>query len=213
VDTGMTCEVLNDHTYRVKSVAFSPESHYLASASNRMLQIWHVGPVIASRVLNGHTSRVTSVAFSPNSRYLASASDDRTVRIWNLVTWVSVSHDFSPLYSPEDPLFSSDGAYVAVSLRKSGKLEETRHLNVSTLQDANLRLFVPSTSPEPFFNILLKGQSLCVRRGDTTMHLCWLPDHISVSTPIVQSGNTVCLGAHGGQVITVDLSHFKLPEV
>ena len=42
---------------------------------------------------------------------------------------------------------------------------------------------------------------------------CWLPDHMSVGTPIVQPGNTVFLGAHGGQVITVDLSHFELPEV
>ena len=216
VDTGMTSQVLNGHTNPVTSVSFSPDRNYLASASSCMLQIWDVHPGIASRVLNGHTSRVISVTFSPNSRYLTSASDDQTVRVWNLVTLNSVSHDFSPLYYPEVSLFSSDGAYVAVSLRKRDGLQETRCLDALTLLDtepSNPRLFVPSPSPEPFPSILLKGQSLCVQRGDTMMHLCWLPDHISVSTPIVQSGNTVCLGAHGGEVVMIDFSHFRLPEV
>jgi len=251
VDTGMTSRVLNDHTRSVTSVAFSPDSRYLASTSvdksvrirdlvtgmtscvpdghtssvgsvalspnNRYLascsddksvRIWDVDAGMTSRVLNGHTDGVKVIAFSPDNRYLASASNDNSVRIWDLVTWASVSRKFTTL---RDLCFSSDGAHVAVSL-----FETTQYLDTLTLQDANPlnpRLYEPSTSLEPFPSIRLKDQSLCVQRGDTTMYICWLPSYITASTPVVQSGNIVGLGAHGGEVIMVDLSHFRLPEV
>ena len=52
-----------------------------------------------------------------------------------------------------------------------------------------------------------------MQQGETTMHLCWFPSYITVNTPIVRSGDLVGLGAHEGEVIMVDLSHFKLPKV
>jgi len=217
VTNGMTSRVLDGHTSWVTSVAFSPDSRYLASASHdESIRVWGVTTGTTSQVLNGHTSEVSSITFSPDSCSLASTSHDKSVRIWDLITSTLVSRDFSPLYYPHDPVFSSDGAYVSVSLRASDKSQETRRLNASTLQDttpSQPRSSVSSTSLGSFSNIVLKDQSLCVQRGGTTMYLCWLPNHISVSTPIVQSGNTVCFGAHGGEVIIVDLSHFRLPEV
>jgi len=210
VDNWTTSRVLKGHTDWVRSVAFSPDSHYLASGSDdKSARIWDIDTGMTSRMLNGHTHRVASVAFSPDRHYLASVSDDESIQIWDLITLASVSRN---LYSPRDLCFSSDGAYVAVSLTSG----ETQYLDTKTLQDTNPhnpRLYVPSTSLEPFPSIQMKDQGLCVKRGKTMMYLCWFPSYITASTPIVQSGNIVGLGARGGEVIMVDFSHFTLPEV
>ena len=42
-------------------------------------------------VLSGHSSSVRSVCYSPDGKTLASGSDDRTVRIWDVMSGECVS--------------------------------------------------------------------------------------------------------------------------
>src|SRR5204862_76799 len=78
-------QTLEGHSDPVRSVAFSPDSARLASASSdRTVKIWDAGSGECLQTLEGHSDPVSSVAFSPDSARLASASADRTVKIWDV---------------------------------------------------------------------------------------------------------------------------------
>ena len=76
----------------VTSVAFSPDSTTLASASpDHTVRVWDLAtrrPIGA--LLTGHTGPVTSVAFSRDGTTLATGSADHTVRLWDVAYLVNV---------------------------------------------------------------------------------------------------------------------------
>src|SRR5215469_5109689 len=79
-------QTLEGHSHWVWSVAFSPDSARLASAScDRTVKIWDASSGECLQTLEGHSDWVRSVAFSPDSARLASAaaSHDKTVKIWD----------------------------------------------------------------------------------------------------------------------------------
>ena len=89
-----TCPVTG-HIGSVLSVCFDHTGKKLASGGgpgDNSVRVWSaesgapIGPP-----LNGHSDEVNGVCFSPDGSKLASCSDDRSVKIWNLITRECVS--------------------------------------------------------------------------------------------------------------------------
>ena len=88
-DTATYQEValLTGHTAGVRSVAFNPDGHTIASGSDdNTIRLWDVSAGRHLRTLTGHTGDVESVAFSPDGKTLASGSSDGTILLWELTT-------------------------------------------------------------------------------------------------------------------------------
>jgi WD40 repeat protein len=96
------------------SVAFSPDSRSLASASeDKTVRVWQLATGKEIQLLQGHEGAVLSIAFSPDARSLASASKDKTIRLWQLAT----GNEICSFQGHEGPVrriaFSPDGRVLA----------------------------------------------------------------------------------------------------
>ncbi|KAF9536575.1 hypothetical protein EC957_010423, partial [Mortierella hygrophila] len=79
--------VLSGHTQQVTAVAFSADSHWIATGSRDLtVRLWDARSGILDRVLEGHTLAVNCLVFSPNSHEILSGSLDGTIRAWDLDT-------------------------------------------------------------------------------------------------------------------------------
>ncbi|PQE03932.1 vegetative incompatibility HET-E-1 protein [Rutstroemia sp. NJR-2017a BVV2] len=128
-------QTLEGHSSAVNSVAFSPDSKLLASASSdETVKIWDAATGTLQQTLEGHSAGVRAIAFSPDSKLLASASSDKTVKIWDAATgmlqqtlkghsnWVN-----SVVFSPDSKLLASasDDKTVKVWVTATGILQQT----------------------------------------------------------------------------------------
>ena len=118
--TGKVTARLDGHKRWAYTVAFSPDSHKLASGDlDGMVIVWDVRTKAKIYTLKAG-SAVADVAFSPDGQILASAHDNHTIRLWDLGTGksiVTLNGHTDEVWCAE---FSPDGKKLC-----SGSLDET----------------------------------------------------------------------------------------
>lgn len=73
------------HMARVHSLEFSPDSHWLVSASDdTTIRLWDISDSTGKSRVFAHPTKLQDVSFSPDNRWLATASDDQTIRLWTM---------------------------------------------------------------------------------------------------------------------------------
>ncbi|KAF5658363.1 G-protein beta WD-40 repeat-containing protein [Fusarium heterosporum] len=81
-------QTLEGHSGTVKSLSYSPDGKFLASASDdRTVRVWNATSGTHLTTFEGHTKAIWGVKYSPDGLFLASRSADHTVRIWDMISW------------------------------------------------------------------------------------------------------------------------------
>jgi WD40 repeat protein len=81
---------LNGHSNVIRSIAFSNNNKYIASAGeDNLVNLWNIqtGKLITSFSEN-NSKELTSVIFSADQKYLISGSQDKTIKYWNIEEWI-----------------------------------------------------------------------------------------------------------------------------
>ncbi len=106
---------------RILSVAWSPDSKLVASASaDNTVKIWNLDGTVL-QTLRGHNDQVMSVAWSPNGKMIATGSRDKTVKLWSrdgqLLTLKGHGDSvWSVAWSPDSKLVASGSADDTVKI-------------------------------------------------------------------------------------------------
>jgi len=122
VNTGTEIRNLVGHSAAVRSVAFSPDSHTLASGSGSnasiqgdLIKLWDVASGAEIRTLTGRNryDGVLSVAFSPDGLTLASGNYDNTIKLWDTSSGTEITTLAGHSNSVYSVAFSPDGRVLA----------------------------------------------------------------------------------------------------
>ena len=113
-----------EHRKEVAALAFSPDSHYIASGSyDHTVKLWDVATGNELRSFLGHTRWVSSVAFSPDGLHIVSGSWDKTLKLWSVTTGKEIRSFSGHTGTVQSVAYSPDGRHVL-----SGSSDETIRL-------------------------------------------------------------------------------------
>ena len=103
--------------------------------------------------LKGHGSLVSSVAFSPNGKFLVSGSRDKTVKVWEVESWLEITTLWGHESTVWSVAFSPDGRFLASgSWDTTVKVWEVRGWQeVTTLRGHKDWVFSVAFSPDGKF--------------------------------------------------------------
>jgi WD40 repeat protein len=74
----------------VAALRFAPDGQMLAVAIGPVVQLWDAATGTRVANLTGHLGKVMCLAFSPDGKRLASGSHDRTVRLWEVASYLAM---------------------------------------------------------------------------------------------------------------------------
>ncbi|VXD12533.1 WD40 domain-containing protein [Planktothrix paucivesiculata] len=151
------------HSRGVRSVDFSPNGEFLATASDDgTAKLWDLqGQELITFI--GHSGWVMSVVFSPNGEFLATASYDGTAKLWDLqgqelITFTGHSQRVTSV------AFSPNGNYLATaSDDRTAKLWNLQGQELITFTGHSQRVTSIAFSPD--------GKYLATASGDRTAKL------------------------------------------
>ena len=151
METGRCLRVLEGHTGRVRSVAWTADQRRALSGSeDNTVRLWDVETGDCLRVFEGHTDWVWKIAWSSDQCRALSASGDRTLRLWDVKSGFSIR------------MFEGHKAYV-----RSLAWSADQCYALSASNDKTVRLWDMET-----------GRCLRVLEGHTARAWCvaWSPD-------------------------------------
>ncbi|MFJ2742363.1 helix-turn-helix domain-containing protein [Streptomyces sp. NPDC087440] len=151
--------------------AFSPDGHWLASASgDRTVKLWDARAHRPRGSLDGHTGSVFQVVWSPDGRRLASAGADRTVRVWDTGSRRLLKSLSGHTGSVLGLAWSPDGRWLAsASADRTVRIWDARTLR-STAVLTGHRDFANAVAFAP------DGRTLASGGDDLTVRLWSVPD-------------------------------------
>ncbi|MFO0865738.1 MAG: serine/threonine-protein kinase [Gemmataceae bacterium] len=86
---GEPARVFPQQMQDVRALAFSPTGDRIAGGVGVSIRIWDLAGNEVRR-LSGHTGMIRSLCFHPEGNRLFSASDDKTIRVWDLLSFREV---------------------------------------------------------------------------------------------------------------------------
>ena len=170
--------------------------------------------------LKGHMGSVWSVAFSQDGSRVVSGSDDKTVRIWNVMTGEVEANLKTNMEWIDSVAFSQDGSQVVFGsddpiVRIWNTVTGEQQLMTTptiTLPDAS----TVHLAGKGKFHISYPEQLKVSIHGPLSisydyqwvvgaLHDCWIPSHNHNFISSSISGDRVCLGYPSGKVIIFDM--------